>query len=276
MLTYQQYHRQNIPEVHFDISNEEHLEEQLSIPHYADYIGPAETSPTALGYVPIPGTPSIYSHKDKPGFFHFGGSNKPTHHASLDEAWAHHDAIVNSQEQNADVVGEKLTKHYEKIPLNEHEKTALSQYTDAGSRLNSRILTRDVLDSDKNQMHHMDNALKWGKAPSDMIVYTGTDSTHAHLLRNSTLVKHPAYMSTSLSLKKAVSFATGKAGDVIAVHVPANHAGLYMPHLSRIPSEREFLLPRGLVLRMHPENRQVVSKSRDGDIILHHATIAGR
>lgn len=275
MLSYEQFYRRKsrIPEVHFDISNEEHLEEQISIPHYADYVGPPETAPDRLGYNRVPGTAAIYTHQSKPGFFHFGGGKDATVHPTLDDAMQHHEDIVHNQEQHADVVGEKLSSHYRKIPLNEHETNALNIYTDASSRLNSRILGKKLETEDLPRMHHMDNALNWGKTPNDLIVYTGTDKDHSQLLRNSRLVKHPAYMSTSLSLRKAVGFATGKEGDVVAIHVPANHAGLYLPHISRIPSEREFLLPRGLTLRLHPESRQIISKNKEGDILMHHATI---
>lgn len=275
MLSYSKFHKHNIPSVQFDIRDEQLSEsEHLNVEHYLDFVGSPHETPEKQGYVRYIG--NIYKHKEKPGYFHFGGREQPTHHAEIDDAMEHDLKTRSAHENQLDEAHTKLATHYDDHqPMTGDEKDAVVSYTSAHSTLNSRILNNKLVDLDIPKMKHMDSALNRSTTPHSLTVYTGTDADHAHLLRKNTLVHHPSYVSTSLSLRKATAFAASRGGDVIAIHIPAGHAGRYVGGVSQIQSEREFLLPRGLTFKLDRAKRQVVSKEKEGDIIIHHATIAG-
>lgn len=96
----------------------------------------------------------------------------------------------------------------------------------------------------------------------DMVVYHGTHrwnpgkesakhpEGHIHL---------PAYTSTSIDKHKANAFAAGHthfktdAGHhILEIHLPKGHKGVYLGSHSIHDDEKEFLLPRGTNLKIHP------------------------
>lgn len=274
MLSYSKFHKNKIPDVQFDIRDEQLNEsDHMHVEHYLDYVGSPHETPEKQGYKRVVG--NVYSHNEKPGYFHFGGQEQPTHHADIDTAMEHDINVRSAQEVNLIKAHHILATHYDdKQPLSQDQKDAVVSYTNAHSTLNNRILNNKLVDLDIPKIHHIDAALHNSSTPHSITVYTGTDTDHAHLLRNNNLVHHPSYVSTSLSLRKAMAFAAGRGGDVVAIHIPAGQAGRYIGGISHIESEREFLLPRGLTFRMDKAKRQVATKEREGDVIIHHATIA--
>lgn len=273
MLSYYDYVNQPIPEVHFGIRDDT-LNEEIKAKHYLGYVGPKQHYPTDNGYKLYYGN-SIYQNNKYPNkFFHFSGTSVPKAFNSMSDVLEHDSNEREKQEKAIDVIGHSLIDHYaNNVRVTPDEHDAISAYTSPYSSLNRKLLAHKLTDLDRQQIHHVDSVLSRGKTPDDLVVYTGTNKDHAETLAKESIVKHPAYLSSSLSLRKAKAFAESKDGSVVAIHLPVGHSGLYLQHISRIPSEREFLLPRGLKLSIDHSKDEMISVDKNKHRVLHHANV---
>jgi hypothetical protein len=68
------------------------------------------------------------------------------------------------------------------------------------------------------------------------------------------IVNHPAYLSTSLDKNIAKGFARSHAvssdNHILKIDVPKGHEGAYVAHIGGMSKEKEFILPRGLNMRI--------------------------
>jgi hypothetical protein len=176
-----------------------------------------------------------------------------------------HDQILNE-------IHDKLMIHYRHA----HDKYGvhLSTYGRGSSNLNHSLMYPEKGKSVPEQALKLDHALSHTHTPDNLIVYSGISSDHAAKIRSNDVVHHPAFLSTSLRLSTAQFFSGSHySRDVLKIHVPANHRGVYIGDVSG-PNyiEREFLLPRGLKLRIH-RDKEMIAKTQQGDYRIHHATI---
>lgn len=276
MISFTEYlryhHKKELPKIQGDIIDERRLDESVQIAgNYEDYVGPESGEPVKNGYKRE--YAGVYSHPAHPGkFFHFGGTSTPKQFDSYDDAI---DDYMNIRYKRRDAVDEhayELKQHYLDSAYKMHHKDAISGYTTFNSTVNHGLLKNKLKPQEQPLVDRLDDALKIKKTPRPLIVYSGTNEEHAQILRNNDEVLHPGYISTSIDPKKAVSFATGKSGDVLKIHVPAGHAGLYTGEMSSIPSEREFIMPRGTKLRIDHTKREIISDDRHHKTIyIHHA-----
>lgn len=165
-------------------------------------------------------------------------------------------------------------------PLSSEELSTAKQYTDhlnqykrKGVTLNEHLHHGIELDeSQKEFVGKMDGLLGSHRLHDDAVVYTGTSKKHAELLRKHSEVNHPGYLSTSLSQNSARAFAQDKGGDILKIHLPKGHPGLYVSHLSNYEGEREFVLPRNTKIKIHRDKEQVLIHD-GGTFRVHHATV---
>jgi hypothetical protein len=126
----------------------------------------------------------------------------------------------------------------------------------------------------EKEITSIDKSLRKNKTPDDMVVYSGISASHGSKIKNNLVLHHPSYLSTSLSPLVAKSFAGGNdSTDILKIHVPKGHSGAYVGEISHHRAEREFVLPRGLTLRIHPDKQQTMIMPGDRDYTVHHATI---
>jgi len=267
-----QYEKE-IPAIQCDIQDD-HLMEAIDVGRYDNYIGPEEGVPEKNGYKKVFAT--VYSHPNHPGkYFHFAGTSKPKVFDDLDDAFESETAIRREKESIANTIGANLSKHYAENKYEGRHLLAFKSYTDANSNINFHLLRGyDLKPHHRELVDNLDHALHREHTPDEMVVYSGTNDDHANILRHNDVVHHPGYVSSSIDLKKAVAFAKDKSGDVLKIHLPAGHPGTYVQHMSSIPSEREFIMPRNMKLRIDHSKREVIVHDLhkgEGPIYVHHA-----
>lgn len=289
MVTFKEYveriHKPSIPKVLFGIERGETLFEEIHIDHYSDYIGPEENHPLNRGFRRI--FRGMYSHPDHPGkTFVFHGTNPPTvfdnAHTSDDEIMEYEDARKREARKHLYNTIHTLNSHYDVGNYSQHHIENVDRYTSVHSNINNLLLRTGAEDLKHNHGYHdhithLDSALSVKHTPDDMVVYSGTNEDHAKILRNNSIIHHPSYISSSIVISKAAGFARSKTGDVVKIHVPKGHPGLFPHEMSQIPSEFEFILPRDTYLHIDHTKRHVLSddlrKSTNGVTYVHHATI---
>lgn len=172
-----------------------------------------------------------------------------------------------------------LAKHYEFDPEGEHAYQ-IAKYTDESRNINAHLFQKeknpDGLHADWSKpIKYNDEVTSKYATPKELTVYSGLhNSPHEHIMANGgyksgshVLMKHPAYMSTSLSKDVAREFAHPdrrydeargnvytKKNDyvhILKTTIPkgSNH-GAYIGHLSLHPEEKEFVLGRGKVFKV--------------------------
>jgi hypothetical protein len=154
---------------------------------------------------------------------------------------------------------DSLKSHYSNF--DNTDKEHIKTYTNSSWRINGTLLrgkTGVEHPDHDDKVKGIDHLLSKHAAPHDMHVYTGVDDNHPlhdieskHKEHN---LIHPGYTSTSISKSRAEGFAKSTNTDkhVLKIHVPAGHPGAYIDHLSANKGEKEFLLPRGTKLKVHP------------------------
>lgn len=218
------------------------------------------------------------------------GKHSHLPHVPIKEDFEHEnfDHIDNSlssklQSHKAQQTHEILKKHYHYEP---HQVHQIGSYTNNSESLNNSLYKNKghidkLRDKHQEQVKKMDELVHRHKTPHEFHVYTGLH--HAHNLtkikakQNGSIhapikVQHHAYTSTSLDKRAAKNFAhstheihkttVDEHGHphhieehhrhMLKIHVPAGHHGAYVDHHSSTPGEKEFILPRGTKLHVHP------------------------
>lgn len=276
MITFTEYlryhHKKELPKIQGDIIDQSRLDESVDLAgNYEDYVGPESSDPLKNGYARHYGP--IYTHPAHPGkFFHFGGSATPKAFDDYDDAVGDNMQIRHNRSDAVDDHAHELKQHYLNSVYNMHHKDAVAGYTTFNSTVNYGLLTNKLKPQEQPIVDRLDDALKLKKTPRSLVLYSGTNSDHAEVLRNNDEVLHPGYISSSIDPKKAMAFATAKSGDIMKIHLPAGHTGMYTGEMSSIPSEREFIIPRGMKFRIDHSKREVIANDRHHKTIyIHHA-----
>jgi hypothetical protein len=177
----------------------------------------------------------------------------------------------NSTEDDlVDKAHDALSSHYHEDKFSKDHREAVGAYTGFNA-INHNLLHGSLAPDESKTVEHLDNIVSKVKTPNALTVYTGTDESHAHALQNHDVVHHTAFLSTSIDRSVATRFAGDKTGDVVAIHLPKDHAGAYIAHISTHKSEREFVLPRNMKLKIDHSEREVISHADSEPMYLHHA-----
>ena len=182
-------------------------------------------------------------------------------------------SIILESEKTTEDLHHDLTSHY-KTEFNHDEKYALSRYTDGSKKINGYhwLKHKHPSHEDLEQGHytkHLDSVLSKTKTPKKIVLYSGTKHDPREIKNEENIVHHPAYLSASLSKRKSETFAyVNQNKDIenkicnrhlLKIHVPKDHPGAYVGGTDfSLPSEKEFILPRGTNLRhVRTEIKQV-------------------
>ncbi len=121
-------------------------------------------------------------------------------------------------------------------------------------------------------------------SPRNLTLYAGTRRNIGAMMTDSGRVHFPAFTSASLSYDIATKFAKKSANQmqrdpqdalhqhVLKIHWPRGSNGAYIAHHSEHTGEREFLIPRGVTLKIDktPQTYQHDDRAEGGDLITHH------
>ena len=105
----------------------------------------------------------------------------------------------------------------------------------------------------KSQTKILDSAMKAHKTPKGMTVWSGTFHDPRERKNKQGIVRHPAYLSTSIRRIVGETFADihedNEVGHLLKIHVPKGNEGAYVGHLNYSKGEHEFILPRNTKMR---------------------------
>lgn len=175
-----------------------------------------------------------------------------------------------------------LTAHYKNF--DDEDKKHIKRYTEnsisvnnylhkkhSGMELNPKS-TKNAQDED--HANHMTKALHKHTTPEDMHVYSGIQHSPEHVLaahgdKHGVKVRTTNFTSTSISKHAAQLFAEDdpkskynkehqekynmNPNHMLRIHVPKGTHGAYVDSHSVHRGEREFILPHGTHMHIHPE-----------------------
>jgi ADP-ribosyltransferase exoenzyme len=261
-----------LPMIHAGISrtHQEALQEHISAGDYYDYLGDEKTAPRASylihGIVPHP------TLDNEDGYGHVRPDGSILKLKSLNSAKSYSDMLHHQYNKSLSSAHELLSNHYSDI-TDDKSVNVVHKYTGTSAvDVNKRLITGQLKKGDTDLIKGMDQVLHQHGTPDSMTVYSGTNKQHAGILRAHDQVNHPGYLSTSISLSSARSFAAKNGGDILAIHIPQGHPGAYVSHLSKHDGEKEFILPRNSVLHID-RSKEKVLVGPYGTYKVHHATL---
>ena len=154
-----------------------------------------------------------------------------------------------------------LSRHYHFKDFPTHKKV-LKNYSDSSRKRNSYLWKKhnkkEHFEPDEGiekKIGQTDETLKHHSTPHEIHVYSGIGYDPREKKNENNIVHHPAYLSTSLDKKIAAGFGRMNSGGKTETHIlklkiPKGHPGAYIAEFSHIPSEKEFVLPRGLNIKL--------------------------
>ncbi len=180
----------------------------------------------------------------------------------------------NKEHHDLKNLDSRLQSHYD---FNDKNTLSIQKYTGDHARHINHILWEKHKDNNYStfsnntdydygkDIQNIDHNLSSFKTPHKLSLYSGTKRYDPRERMNDKgILYHPAYLSTSINKRMALNFGHKKtewhnSGDknefgifhhhILKIHVPKDHPGAYIDHISRNKGEYEFLLPRGLNLK---------------------------
>lgn len=187
-------------------------------------------------------------------------------------------------------LGVALAKHYKGGQLSEEHEKVLKRYKTGSHDINISLIHPDRFDDhwrEWNNIDHviakMDDITKHQTTPRDMHLYSGIGFdprkiTHGQTDNGMMKVHLPAYTSTSIYPSVASSFTET---NMVKIHVPKGSHGVYIHPGNSLGTTnthgKEFVLPRGSKLHIHPEPTQHYRKgqfaSSNEHLLIWHAKL---
>ena len=263
MISFSEY-KDSIPRVFFSVGRSIMEGLQIESQHF---LGLEKHIPPTKAIMP-----GIYHDPESDGYVHYKNDGSKLKLKSLESAEMFAETLKRSHNKNLQALDKKLVTHYADVTSNPMYAKHIEQYSSDSSKINHALLHSQSLTNE--QSHHvmtLDDVVQHTRTPDDMVLYSGVSRTHANELMRKDVVHHPSFISTSLTVNKAMDFASRGNGDLVEIHLPGNHNGVYIDHVSDY-AEREFLLPRGLNLRIHKDKEKVLITPTK-KFRVHHATI---
>jgi hypothetical protein len=251
----------SIPKSFSDIDRVGDVNESFETPQYFNYLGPKEHAPSPKDFV----GDTLINHPTDPEMYAVAmpdGRISRVHPDRADQ--------VQSSARKAFQIG--LRKAIDAVDSKFPDYTSKEQKV-IHAYVKDSSINKDLIDGKKVDRMPLDDVISSHKAPMDMVVWSGTSKEHAAVLEASNSVHHPAFTSTSLSIRAANDFASKhpEHGDIMKIHVPKGHPCAYVRGDDH-EGEREIILPRNIVINIDPskEERMVTPK---GTFRVHHCTI---
>jgi hypothetical protein len=232
------------------------------------FIVPKESRDDYVGRSIYPGVIKVSSFgRDDRFLVHRGIDKEPMEFNNFEAAKMHAMKHRIQEKRRVNQIHDSLSRHYHKAQ--EKFEPHLKMYGKGSSELNYKLLYGEV----PEQAIKLDHAMNHQHTSDSMVVYSGISNNHATKVHTNNVVDHPAFLSTSIDLDTAASFSVMQSStSILKIHVPAGHPGIYVGDAGTHPYEREFLLPRGLKLRIH-HDKETTLKGDEMDLHIHHATI---
>jgi hypothetical protein len=183
-----------------------------------------------------------------------------------------------------DAVHEALHDHYDHSALKDYHKRAIAAYTDASYHLNTKLLKAhregDAApeEVDNINVNHMDEALSKHRLPHPLTTYSGVKFEPHKTANEDGLLHLPAYTSSSHAISVARGFGQtfdGENGErvrhIIRFKLPEGHHGFYVGDHSEVPDEREFIMPRGMTVKIskNPEIHDGIASEGNAGLKYH-------
>jgi len=234
---------------------------------------------------------------------HYKFTNGSKHQANVNFTHVNKDSRGNSQSLGDQTHGAVKHKeeniHSELAPPEHYDTHYLRKYTDGSNAINLELhKTHKKIMSGSNIGHvaagrkvqdhmekwmservkHLDRGMAANKSPKSLSLYTGVKFNPHKLAKSNKILHLAAYTSTSIDPKIAVDFAKHDPEEsdhhnpvrhAINVHWPKNSKGAYVAHFSAYPSEKEFVLPRNVGLKLTGTHEVV--NHHDQIYHIHHA-----
>lgn len=235
--------------------------ESIGVTSYFNYLGPKEYAPLPSSFI----GDTLINHPTDPDLYAVAMSDgriSKVHPDNADKVqYSARRAYQLSLKKAVDQLDSTFPEYTPK------EKKVIHSYVKDSS------VNRDLIAGINIHKHPLDAVISAHKAPDDMVVWSGTNNEHARLLGASNEVHHPAFTSTSLSLRAANDFATkdGQHGDIMKIHIPKGHQCAYV-HGDSHDGEREVILPRNIVMKIE-RNKEQVMVTPKGSFRIHHCEI---
>jgi hypothetical protein len=188
----------------------------------------------------------------------------------LDHSSNHHIGETNQD------VHEALHSHYDHSALGEEHKRAIANYTDSSYHLNTKLLKahreNDEPPSvvDNINVGHMDEALSKHSLPHPLTTFSGVKFEPHKTVGENGLLHLPAYTSSSPAVSVARGFGQTFSDDdgkkvrhILRFKLPAGHHGFYVGDHSEVPDEREFIMPRGMTVKLSDKPEVHKASSQD-------------
>ena len=195
-----------------------------------------------------------------------------------------HTTLTNDHRKNNENLNDKeKIRHYNSLRDYSENSFPLNSYHWEGpkrwkGRYGGGAYPEDF-DHMKNETKNMDDVLKNHKTTKDITVYSGTFHNPKKRKNQEGIVRHPAYLSTSISKHVGKMFAEIHEdkghSHILQIHVPAGSHGVYAGGLE-FNNEREFILPRNTKMRYL--NTETEHKSYEGKpykFHTHHMEVIG-
>lgn len=240
------------------------LTESIEVENYYNFIGSPEHAPKSSDYV----VNGIVHHPSNPEMY--------ARHTNEGNILRIHPENLNKAVDSAKrLYGSSIKKVVDRLDTSYPEYSSKDTKT-INSYVKDSSINHRILAGDQNvPTEALDRVIGLHHAPDDMVVWSGTSAPHASVLRNSDVVHHPAFTSTSISPRAAESFANKEKhlvhGDIMKIHVPKGHPALYVRG-GEHEGEREIILPRNTTLNIDRSKEQRMVTPR-GEYRVHHCTI---
>lgn len=145
----------------------------------------------------------------------------------------------------------------------------------SGQALSHQESEHEKYTSSRHEEHtkHLDKALKKSKLKHDLHVYHGLKGWHPgdEARKGNGHIRLPSYTSTSIDKSIAANFANtaDHRGEkhILHIHMKKGQHGHYLGSHSDFSNEKEMLLPRGTILKVHPKS------TKHGSVRVWHATV---
>lgn len=239
---------------------------------YYNFIGPKENEPEGK-----PVSHGVYSSTDEMGdefYYHPKENGTRIKFKLLQSAKVFSDSLKHGFTKHLHSVHNELQKN---LDLDDSDTEAINNYTTSSdhSMVNYKLLNKHKLAPHESEMvSGLDRAISKNHAPDDMVVYSGLSKKHSKLLDKGGVHSHPSFLSTSINPSSAKSFANKNEGDMVEIHVPKGHSGVYVGSQTEHEGEHEFILPRETKLRIHKDKEKVMHfPDSRGKYRVHYATI---
>lgn len=182
----------------------------------------------------------------------------------VNDKWAEENDNIHLG-HGTEYVHKKINKHDPKFKNGRYSQHVY-EYTRGSTHINKHLINKsqnNLSDYDNNEymkktVNGIDKYLNKSKLDHDVHVYHGLKHWHPgdEAAKGGGHIKLPAYTSTSIDKQKSIKFGSANSDDknhhILHIHLQKGDKASYLGTNSSFEDEKEMLLPRNTVLKVHP------------------------